>query len=249
MVRGSGLCGGDGHDPAPCAAVGGRGRPSRRRGPPRPRAAGTAGNLPAGRWLGAGAAGTRRPAGPPGVPGGTRLAGELRPGSGRSPCGFGVVAAYRSVGPAGSAAAPAAESAPGVGFSLGAGSALRAGAFRGGRVRIPAPENGAGRRRPEYSSGRNAAAQAFDLVRECWTSRSTRDQARGDDAPGGRNGRSGSCHPGRGRIHRVSSWGHLSGSVAMWSRAPPATLLTTAPAIPGVGGRRRGHSPRKPPYR
>lgn len=239
MVRGSGLCVGGGHGPAPCAAAGGRGRPSRRRGPPRPRAAGIAGAPPAGRWLGAAAAGTRRVAGPPGVPGGTRPAGELRPGAVRSPRGYRVVAAYQPVGPAGSAAAPVAASSRAVGPSLGAGAArradsfLRAGAFRGDRVRIPVPGNGAGRRRPEYSSGRNAVARAFDLVRECWTSRSTRDQVRGDDAPGGRNGRSGSCHPGRGRIHRVSSWGHLSGSGATRSRAPPATLVTTVPAIPG----------------
>ena len=230
---------GGGHGSAPCAAAGGRGRPSRRRGPHRPRAAGTGGSPRVGLWLGAGAAGTRRPAGAPGVPGGTRLAAELRPGAVRSPRGYRVVAAYQPVGPAGSAAAPVAASSRAVGPSLGAGAArradsfLRAGAFRGDRVRIPVPGNGAGRRRPEYSSGRNAVARAFDLVRECWTSRSTRDQARGDDAPGGRNGRSGSCHPGRGRIHRVSSWGHLSGSVAMWSRAPSVTLVTTAPIIPG----------------
>ena len=224
--------GGD-RGPGPCVAVGGRGHPSLRPGPPRPRAAGTGGNLPAGPRLGAGAAGTCHVAGPPGVLGGTRPAGELRPGAGRSPRGYRVVAAYRLVGSAGSAVAPVAASSRGVGFSLGAGSARRAGAFRGDRVRIQVPGNGAGRRRPEYSSGRSAVAQVFDQVQERWTSRSTRDQARGDDAPGGRNGRSGSCHPGRGRIHRVSSWGHLSGSVAMWSRAPPVTLVTTAPIIPG----------------
>lgn len=233
MVRGSGLCAGDGHGRAPCAAAGGRDHPSRRLGPPRLRAAGTAGNPPAVRWLGAGAAGTRHAAVSAGAPGGTRLAGELRPGAVRSPRGYRVVAAYQPVRLAGSAVAPAAASSRAVGPSRGAGSARRAGAFRGDRVRIPVPGNGAGRRRPEYSSGRNAVAQAFDLVRERWMSRSTRDQARGDDAPGGRNGRSGSCHPGRGRIHRVSSWGHLSGSVATRSRAPQATLLTTVPAIPG----------------
>lgn len=229
MVRGSGLCAGDGHGPAPCAAAGGRGHPSRRLGPPRPRAAGTAGNPPAGRWPGAGAAGTRHAAGPPGAPGGTRLAGELRPGAVRSPRGYGAAAAEcQPVGPAGTAVARGA------------------GLVRGARVRIPEPGNGAGRRRPEYSSGRSAGAQVSDLIRNRWASCSTRDQARGDDAPGGRNGRSGSCHPGRGRIHRVSSWGHLNGRAATWSRVPPATLLTTVPAIPGLGGHRRGHSPRKP---
>ena len=233
MVRGSGLCVGGGHGPAPCAAAGGRGRPSRRRGPPRPRAAGIAGVPPAGRWPGAGAAGTRHVAGPPGVPGGTRLAAELRPGAVRSPRGFGVVAAYRPVGPAGSAVARDAGFSLDDGAPLRARSSLDAGACRGARVRVPAPGTGAGRRRREYSSGHSAAGQVSALVRECWTSRSTRDQARGDDAPGGRNGRSGSCHPGRGRIHRVSSWGHLSGSGATRSRAPSVTLVTTAPAIPG----------------
>lgn len=233
MVRGSGLCVGDGHGPAPCVAVGGRGHPSLRPGPPRPRAAGTGGNPRVGLWPGVGAADMHHAAVPLGAPDGTRLAGGLRPGAGRSPPGDGLAAAFQPMGPVDSAVARDAGFSLDDGAPLRARSSLDAGAFRGDRVRIPVPGNGAGRRRPEYSSVHSAAGQVSALVRERWTARSTRDQARGDDAPGGRNGRSGSCHPGRGRIHRVSSWGHLSGSGATRSRAPSVTLVTTAPAIPG----------------
>ena len=230
---------GDGHDPDPGAAVGGQDRPSRRPDPPRPRAAGTDGNPQVGLWPGVGAADTHRATVPLGVPDGTRPAGEPWQGAGSSLPDDGLAAAYRPLGPVGNAVVRGAGFSLSAGFSLRAhasllaGSALCAGAFLDGRIRIPVPGKGAGRRRPEYPSGHSAAAQVSVPVRERWTSCSTRGQARGDDAPGGRNGRSGSCHPGRGRNHRVSSWGHLSGRIGAWSRAPRATLLTTVPAIPG----------------